>query len=91
MRTADTGGLPEACNFIKKEILTLRNFHEHLLLQNTSNDYFFTGELRYRISSNKRHTNNRRTFEYPHWNNRLPLISVAPLNVSLIRIVTIFA
>ena len=45
----------------------------------------------YRISSNK-----RCTFGYPHWNKRLPLItasaliSAEPLNMALIRIVTIF-
>ena len=45
----------------------------------------------YRISSNK-----RCTFGYPHWNKLLPLItasalvSAAPLNMALIRIVTIF-
>ena len=37
----------------------------------------------YRISSNK-----RRTFGYRHWNKSLPLISAAPLNAALIRIVT---
>ena len=32
--------------------------------------------------------NNRCTFGYPHWNKSLPLISAAPLNAALIRIVT---
>ena len=50
-----------------------------------------------RISSNKRRASNkRRTFGYPHWNKRLPLISAshlvstATLNAALVRIVTIF-
>ena len=58
---------------------------------------YFTSNLDYRISSNKRRASNkRRTFGYPHWNKHLPLISasplisVAPLNAALIRIVTIF-
>ena len=34
-------------------------------------------------------SNKRRTFGYPHWNKRLPLISVAPLNAAFIRIVTL--
>ena len=47
--------------------------------------------IKYRIFSNKRRAlNKRRTFGYLHWNKRLPLISASPLNVVLIRIVTIF-
>ena len=43
------------------------------------------------IFSNKgRVPNKRRNFGYPHCNKRLPLISFAPLNEALIRIVTIF-
>ena len=44
-----------------------------------------------RISSNKRRTSSKRhPFGYLHWNKRLPIISAAPLNVVLIKIVTIF-
>ena len=44
----------------------------------------------------RRASNKRRTFGYPHWNKRLPvisashLVSTATLNAALVRIVTIF-
>ena len=45
----------------------------------------------YRISSNKRRASDkRRTCGYRHWNKCLPLISAAPLNVALIRMITTF-
>ena len=45
----------------------------------------------YRISSKKHRTSNKRyTFGYPHWNKPFPVIKAAPLNVALIRIVTMF-
>ena len=44
-----------------------------------------------RISSNKRRASDkRRTCGYRHWNKCLPLISAAPLNVALIRMITTF-
>ena len=57
----------------------------------------FKQEDDYCISSDKRRASNKRcTFEYPHGNKHpllistSPLISAAPLNTALIRIVTIF-
>ena len=47
--------------------------------------------IKYRIPSNKHCASNKcHTIGYPYWKKHLPQISVAPLNVALIRIVTIF-